>query len=68
LHSFDRISARFEAMAVVYDPAKFTIENDLLPELPGLLELTAAFVRFFDYSVKAAQVADTLGRFLGDLA
>ncbi|EFP84184.2 hypothetical protein PGT21_037185 [Puccinia graminis f. sp. tritici] len=56
LDSFDQISARFEAMAAVYDPAKFTIENDLLPELPGLLELTAAFAiwledfRFLLYS------------------
>jgi len=43
LHLFRRISARFEAMAASYDPATFSITNDLLPELPGLLEMTQSF-------------------------
>ncbi|KAH9469049.1 hypothetical protein Pst134EA_009571 [Puccinia striiformis f. sp. tritici] len=40
IDSFLRIFARFEMMATHYDPANFTVQSTLLPELPGLLEMT----------------------------
>lgn len=43
LDSFHRISAHFERMAASYDPAAFSITKDLLPELPGLLEMNQSF-------------------------
>ncbi|KNZ55620.1 hypothetical protein VP01_262g2 [Puccinia sorghi] len=44
LDSFHRISAHFERMAASYDPAAFSITKDLLPELPGLLEMNQSFL------------------------
>ncbi|WAQ85236.1 hypothetical protein PtA15_5A810 [Puccinia triticina] len=46
LDSFHRISARFETMAALYNPQTFTIDENLLPELPGLLELTVSFANW----------------------
>lgn len=65
LDSFHRISAHFERMAASYDPAAFSITKDLLPELPGLLEMNQSFVCWSLFLLKSglADALNSTGKF-----